>query len=125
MKLCFAVLKDEGVESTVYGHFGSAPAFVVVNTEKNDLTAVVNRDASHVHGACSPIKAMGGAEVDAVVVGGIGAGALMKLNSEGIKVFKATGSTIKDNLELFHENKLPELTIDHTCAGHAGGCAHH
>jgi len=125
MKICFAVLKDEGVESTVYNHFGSAPAFVVVNTEMNDVSTIVNSDANHIHGACNPMKAIGGTEVDAVVVGGIGAGALMGLNSKGIKVFKATGSTIKDNLALFNENKLPELTIDRTCAGHAGGCAHH
>lgn len=125
MKICFAALKDEGVESTVYNHFGSAPAFVVVNTEGNDVSTVVNRDADHIYGACNPIKTIGGTEVDAVVVGGIGAGALMGLNAKGIKVFKATGTTIKDNLALFSENKLPELTIDHTCAGYAGGCAHH
>ncbi len=124
MKICFAVLKDEGVESTVYDHFGSAPAFVVVNTEGNDVSSVVNRDMNHVHGACNPIQAIGGTQVDAVVVGGIGAGALMKLNAEGIKVFKAASDTVKGNIGLFNENRLPELTIDRTCAGHRGGCGH-
>ena len=125
MKLCFAVGKDEGVESVVYGHFGSAPAFIVVNTADNAISKIVNSDLNHVHGACSPMKAIGGADIDAVVVGGIGAGALNGLNARGIKVFKATEDTIKDNLALFQENKLPELTMLHTCGGHAGGCAHH
>jgi predicted Fe-Mo cluster-binding NifX family protein len=125
MKLCFAVQKDEGVESLVYGHFGSAPAFVVVNTEDNAIFKIVNGDMNHVHGACSPMKAIGGADIDAVVVGGIGAGALNGLNARGIKVFKATEETIKENLALFHENRLPELTMLHTCGGHEGGCAHH
>ncbi len=125
MKLCFAVQKDEGVESLVYGHFGSAPAFVVVNTEDNAIFRIVNGDMNHVHGACSPMKAIGGADIDAVVVGGIGAGALNGLNARGIKVFKATEETIKENLALFHENRLPELTMLHTCGGHRGGCAHH
>lgn len=125
MKLCFAVQKDEGVESLVYGHFGSAPVFVVVNTEDNAIFKIVNGDINHVHGACSPMKAIGGADIDAVVVGGIGAGALNGLNARGIKVFKAMEETIKENLALFHENRLPELTMLHTCGGHQGGCAHH
>ena len=125
MRLCFAVLKDEGGESTVYGHFGSAPAFVVVNTEDNAMFKIVNNDVDHNHGACNPMKAIGGADIDAVVVGGIGAGALSGLNARGIKVFKATENTIKENLALFHESRLPELTMLHTCGGHAGGCAHH
>lgn len=33
MKVCFAVQRDDGMDSSVYGHFGSAPAFVVVDTE--------------------------------------------------------------------------------------------
>lgn len=125
MKLCFAVQKDEGVESVVYGHFGTAPAFIVVNTADNAISKIVNSDLNHIHGACNPMKALGGADIDAVVVGGIGAGALSGLNARGIKVFKATEDTIKDNLALFQENRLPELTMLHTCAGHDGGCAHH
>lgn len=124
MKICFAVLKNEGIESTVYDHFGSAPAFVVVNTDGDEVSSIVNRDVNHVHGACNPIQAIGGTQVDAVVVGGIGAGALMRLNAEGIKVFKAVEGTVRGNIGLFKESKLPELTIDHTCAGHRGGCGH-
>ena len=127
MKLCFAVSKDEGAESAVYGHFGSAPVFVVVNTEDNSIARIVNSDMNHIHGACNPMKAIGGAAVDAVIVGGIGAGALTGLNARGIKVFKALENTIKENLALFHKGKLPELTINQTCGGHTdgGGCAHH
>jgi predicted Fe-Mo cluster-binding NifX family protein len=124
MKLCFAVEKDEGTESSVFGHFGSAPAFIVVDTEDSAIFKIVNSDMDHIHGACNPMKAIGGADIDAVVVGGIGAGALNGLNARGIKVFKAMENTIKENLALFHDNKLPELTMLHTCGGHAGGCAH-
>ena len=34
MKVCFPVEKNEGINSVVYGHFGSAPAFVMVDTER-------------------------------------------------------------------------------------------
>jgi predicted Fe-Mo cluster-binding NifX family protein len=126
MKVCFAVREDEGIESTVYNHFGSAPAFVMVDTELEGSVTVSNKDMDHVHGACNPIMAMGGQDVDAVVVGGIGAGAIRGLNSRGIKVYRAVAPTVKGNLQLLKESKLPELTMQHACSGHdqQGGCAH-
>jgi predicted Fe-Mo cluster-binding NifX family protein len=126
MKVCFAVQKDEGVNSVVYNHFGSAPVFVMVDTELEKAATVTNRDMNHVHGACNPIMAIGGQNVDAVVVGGIGAGAIIKLNAEGIKVYRAVAPTVKGNLDLLKENKLSEISMQHACGGHdhQGGCAH-
>lgn len=124
MKVCFAVQKDEGMDSAVYGHFGSAPAFVVVDTEHQRIDTVSNKDMIHAHGACNPIMALGGQNVDAVIVGGIGGGALMKLNAAGIKVYGSMAGTIKGNLDLLMTNRLPELSMENTCAGHQGGCGH-
>jgi predicted Fe-Mo cluster-binding NifX family protein len=127
MKVCFAVQKDEGIESTVYNHFGSAPAFIMVDTTIIDqATTVNNQDLDHVHGACNPVMAMGGQDVDAVVVGGIGAGAIRGLNSKGIKVYRAMAPTVKANLDLLLKSGLPELTMQHACGGHGQqGCGHH
>jgi predicted Fe-Mo cluster-binding NifX family protein len=127
MKICFAVEKDEGMNSAVYGHFGSAPAFVMVDTETGSVSTVGNRDTVHVHGACNPIMAMGGQNVDAVVVGGMGAGALNRLNAEGIQVYASLAPTIAQNVDLLKEEKLPVLTLQNSCAGHQGdgGCGHH
>ena len=127
MKVCFAVQKDDGVDSVVYGHFGSAPAFIVVDTEVDRAETVNNRDLNHVHGACNPIQAIGGLKPDAVVVGGIGAGAITRLNAEGVKVYRAAAETVKQNLALFKESKLPELSVRNACGGHTqgqGGCGH-
>jgi len=124
MKVCFPVQKDEGVESQVYNHFGSAPVFIVVETEAKDVQRVDNRDLHHVHGACNPVMALGGHQVDALIVGGIGGGALMKLNAMGVKVYGSGSPTVKENLELLKENKLQELTMDHSCRAHEGGCGH-
>ena len=124
MKVCFPVQKDEGIESQVYNHFGSALVFIVVDTEGKGVNRVDNRDLHHVHGACNPIMALGGQKVDALVVGGIGGGALMKLNAMGVKVYEAGTPTVKENLELLRENKLEELSMDHSCRAHEGGCGH-
>ncbi len=124
MKVCFPVQQDEGMESQVYNHFGSAPFFIVVDTEGKSVQRINNRDLHHVHGACNPIMALGGQSIEALVVGGIGGGALMKLNAMGVKVYEAETRSVKDNLTLLKENKLQELSMDHSCRAHEGGCGH-
>jgi predicted Fe-Mo cluster-binding NifX family protein len=124
MKVGFAVQKDEGIESQVYNHFGSAPAFILVDAETREAVTVQNSDLQHVHGMCEPVSALGGKEVGAVVVGGIGPGALMKLNAMGVKVYEAGARTVKENLQLLRENRLQELSMSGCCKGHQGGCSH-
>ena len=92
-------------------------------TETIHSLPINNGDLGHEHGMCQPIKALAGNVVDAVIVGGIGQGAIAKLNSMGIKVYKAQGETIKDNLQLYKENKLQEFSRNHTCSH--DGCEHH
>ncbi|SHF40178.1 Predicted Fe-Mo cluster-binding protein, NifX family [Desulfacinum infernum DSM 9756] len=126
MRICFPVSQEKGWESPVFGHFGSAPAFVIVDTDSGQLEEVTNGDLHHAHGMCQPLKALGGRQVDGVAVGGIGMGALMKLQAQGITVYRAVEGTVKDNLAMLKEGKLPVFSSDWTCAGHghAGGCAH-
>jgi len=124
MKVGFTVQVNEGIESKVYDHFGSAPAFIIVDTEQKDVLTVDNKDLHHVHGACNPIMVLDGKSVDAMVVGGIGAGALVKLHAIGIKVYGAGASTVKENLALLNENKLQELSVYNSCRSHQGECGH-
>ncbi|MHB0866519.1 MAG: NifB/NifX family molybdenum-iron cluster-binding protein [Thermoleophilia bacterium] len=126
MKVCFPVQADDGLESTVYGHFGSAPMFVVVDSDADNISVINNNDMHHEHGGCNPAKALEGQNIDAIVVGGIGGGALMKLNQAGMAVFQAAGSTIRDNIELLGSGKLPMFKPGHVCGGHSGGggCSH-
>jgi predicted Fe-Mo cluster-binding NifX family protein len=127
MKICFPAENLQGLESPVYGHFGSAPGFVIVETDTMQVEEITNLDQHHAHGMCQPLVAIGGQKVDGVVVGGIGMGALMKLQAQGVSVYRALQGTVRQNLDLIQEGKLPQFTADHTCAGHAGGggCAHH
>jgi predicted Fe-Mo cluster-binding NifX family protein len=110
--------------NTVCDQCGSAPEFIVSNKEIQSTMTVDDKDLDHVHGACNPVMAMGGHKIDAVVVGGIGAGALMKLNADGIKVYKAIKETVEENLDFLKDDRLPELASRHTCGGHQGCCGH-
>lgn len=127
MKLAFPVEDENGLDSIVYGHFGSAPAFVIVDDKTIDFSVIKNTDQHHSHGMCNPLKASGNQIVDAVVVGGIGMGALMRLNNVGIKVFKGNaGSTVKEHIEMYKKGILLEFLPTDTCAGHGSGnsCSH-
>lgn len=129
MKLCIPVEEDKGLESLIHGHFGSAPLFVEVDTETLAVEALSNSDRVHVHGACHPMKALAGRRPEAVLVGGIGPGALMGLRQAGIAVFRAPQGTVADGIRLLKAGELPELTEQATCGGHQGTtescCGHH
>ncbi len=125
MKLCFPVKLTQDLESEVYGHFGSAPCFLIVDTASGSITTIANADQHHSHGMCSPFKALSGRAVDAVVVGGIGSGALSKLTAAGVPVYRAMALTVRDNLDLFRAGMLPEFRPNHVCAGHGAHCSHH
>jgi predicted Fe-Mo cluster-binding NifX family protein len=120
------VQQDEGIESKVYNHFGSAPLFIVVDTETNLVATINNGDQHHSHGACNPLKALDNQKVDAVVVGGIGAGALTRLNQLGISVHRAQAATVRENVSLYTAKNLQTLTVQGCCGGHShdGKCAH-
>jgi predicted Fe-Mo cluster-binding NifX family protein len=126
MKIAFPTQEKKGMESLVHGHFGSAHYFVIVDTGDNSTEIVENPDRDHLHGHCQPLKALNGRTVDAVIVGGIGGGALRKLLMEGIKVYRATEGPVSNNLELLISDKLPVFTPDQTCGvlGIGDSCPH-
>ncbi len=126
MKVAFPTQQNLGLASTVYNHFGSAAFFIIADTETGVFEGVVNPDKDHVHGQCQPLKALNGKPADAIVVGGIGKGALQKLISAGITVYKAAEGTVSQNLEQIKAGKLIEFNMDFTCAGHGpdGECSH-
>jgi predicted Fe-Mo cluster-binding NifX family protein len=121
MKVCIPVAEDRGLESLVYGHFGSAPLFMLVDSETMSVASLGNRDQAHVHGQCSPVQALAGARPDAVVVGGIGGGALLGLRGAGIKVYRSSGGTVAQVVQQLQAGELPEMSENSACSGHAGG----
>lgn len=121
MKVCFPIEKDQGLASVVSGHFGSAPLFMLVDTESKQATAIGNSDRHHSHGACNPLKALEGQRIDGIVVGSIGAGALNHLMRSGLRVYKAQGATVQENVEMIGSNSLPEFSGRDCCPGHGSG----
>ena len=126
MKIAFPVQEERGMDSPVYGHFGSAPCFIIVDSDTGTFESTDNPDKQHPHGQCQPLKGLSGHTVDMVVVGGIGAGALQKLSAAGIKIYRAVEGSVSENFNLMQSGLLTLFTLDQTCAGHGPGetCAH-
>ena len=129
MHICIPVLEDNGLESRVSAHFGSAPAFMIVDTESGQCRAIANTDSHHQHGMCQPLAALDGEKVDSIVVGGIGMGALMKLEAADITVFHADRETVGATLDAFRAGTLRRVDAQSACGqhghqhGHLGGRA--
>jgi len=121
MNLCIPVLKDEGLQSRVSGHFGSAPMFMLVDTETSQTTIIDNQNDHHQHGMCMPLQSLAGHDIDSVVVGGIGMGALNKLLAANIKVFQSHLPTVEQTLAAFQQGALQEVSPQTACAGHGQG----
>lgn len=127
MKIAFPTEVNLGMDSLVFEHFGSANFFVIVDSDTENMDVILNQDLNHQHGQCQPLKAIGGREIDAVVVGGIGGTAMTKLKNSGKTVFKAAKGTVKENLALFKSGNLSEFMPFDMCGAHGkdGECGHH
>jgi predicted Fe-Mo cluster-binding NifX family protein len=111
MKLCFPVATDEGLNSSLFGHFGSTPLFAIVDTETDDVNTIGNCDLLDPDAGCNPFKALVNVHVDSVIVGGIGDGFLEMLNTFGMKVYHAQSLSVKENVELFKQDALDEVEL--------------
>jgi predicted Fe-Mo cluster-binding NifX family protein len=124
VKIAIPIEDTRGLESPVYGHFGSAPAFVVVDSESGAASVIDNRQLAHEHGQCNPIATLAGQTVDALITGGIGGRALELLNAQRIRVYRAphpvsAAQVLKD----FREKSLEEITVS-ACCSHGPGQGH-
>jgi predicted Fe-Mo cluster-binding NifX family protein len=120
MNICIPIEKDEGLSSAVYGHFGSAPYFAIYNTQSKEMEVINNGNLHHSHGQCSPISALSGKSVDILATGGIGAGAIERLRTMGVKVCRVgSGHTIADIIQIHEQDGLKEVQGNDVCDHHS------
>ena len=120
MNICIPVTEDRGAASPVCAHFGSAPLFLIVDTESGACRAVPNRNAHHDHGMCAPLDALAGERLDGIVVGGIGTGALAKLGAAGLRVYRAEHATVGEAVAALEAGALRTVDPAIACTHHGG-----
>jgi predicted Fe-Mo cluster-binding NifX family protein len=116
MTICIPVTRDIGADSPLSPHFGSAPFFMLVDGESGACRALPNGNLHHDHGMCSPLSTLAGERIDGMVVGGIGAGALAKLDAAGIRVFFSGHATVGEAFAAFQAGALTPVTPAMACA---------
>ena len=124
MNILIPVAMNYGLDSAVYGHFGSAPFFLLVDETGSILEEIDNRSGTHLHGQCRPLDHVAGRSVDAIIAGGIGLRALSSLLAAGIRVYSSNDGTVEDALQQFKLGKLQAMSELESCSGHghSGGC---
>ncbi len=118
MRICIPTETDLGKTAKVSGHFGSAPCFTVFDTETDAVEVIGNLDAHHAHGMCHPMGTLVDKGIDLVVCGGMGAGAIQKLNEAGIRVFRTVPGTVEEIIAQYRESRLAEMTPEDACGHH-------
>ncbi len=117
MKVCFPVQQDEGMKSVLYDHFGSAPMMAIVDTDANSVVMLKNPNEENTEGIWSPLNALANEKIDAVVVAGIGTGAITGLKQRGIKVYRAKSTTIQENITKIKAGELTDVGAEQCCSG--------
>jgi len=118
MRICIPAGEDRGLDSPVFAHFGSAPYFVVHDTDVDGTEVIENDNRHHAHGGCQPLAAVDGTALDALVVGGIGRRAIARLNEVGTRVYRAVEGTVAANIAKLEAGELEEFSAESACAGH-------
>lgn len=125
MHICIPVTEDRGLQSPICMHYGSAPYFVLVDTETGTCRSILNSAHHHEPGSCHALALFDHAHVDAAIVGGIGAGALNQLRATGIQVFLSNLPTVEAAIAALNNGSLPEAIPEKACAGHMyPSCGH-
>ena len=132
MNICFPVIADAGIESMIYGHFASAPFFVIIDTDTGQSSLIANCDSDNPYAGCNPFSALRGQQLDGIIVGGIGDDSVRVMNMCGFTVYQAASLSVSENATLFTTNALPVVEVlqshlEGRCSsGESGhGCNHH
>ena len=109
-KIVIPVMDAEG--KVLSGHFGRAPYFVWCNVEGGEVKdqGVVPNDSDHFGGEGSPPERIQKLEPHAVISPGMGMKAINLFQGMKIAVLKGEGPTVEENIRLFMEGKLQEMT---------------
>ncbi len=125
MIVCIPIEDDRGMHSPVCAHFGRAPAFLLVDTSEGTCRSVTNGHDQRSHGRCTPIDLLAGERVEALIVGGIGQGALNRFANANIHVYRAHGRTVDEAVAALQTGALEAVDPEGACSQHGHHHAHH
>ncbi|WP_029321973.1 NifB/NifX family molybdenum-iron cluster-binding protein [Butyrivibrio sp. AE3004] len=117
----------------VFQHFGHSEQFKIYEVEDGKVTSseVISSDGQG-HGALAGL--LSSEEIDVLICGGIGGGAMTALNDNGIEVCAGALGNTDEVVEAYLKGELESTGVNcdhhgegHTCGDHEDGhsCGHH
>lgn len=122
MRLCIPTGTGEGLTAPLFGHFGSAPYFHLVDVETGAIETLDNAGRVHEHGMCRPMDGLEDKAIDAVIVRGIGRNAFERIRAAGAEVYLSEAASVRDVLDEARAGTLRPLDPALLCGG---GRNHH
>lgn len=118
------------LDSAVSSVFGRAQYFIIADLEngiiKDDM-AIENPVINEARAGNKAAEFISNKKVKALISGALGSNAFNILKQVEIKVYKLESGTVKENLKLFGEGKLEEITssspVGARSSGRGGGMA--
>jgi predicted Fe-Mo cluster-binding NifX family protein len=128
IRIALPSMGEGGLEAQRSGHFGHCDCFTVVDVTDGVVEQVTTIDnPPHEHGGClAPVQLLAAHDVQAIIVGGMGARPLAGFQTAGIRVFYETETGhIGTVVEKALAGELPEMDTRFVCGGSGGGgCSH-
>lgn len=128
MKICIPVTESKGLQSPFSAHYGSAPYFVIADTETKEHNVIAKGSEE---GQCGSFPFITQNNVSAIVCTGMGRRALENLNRSNVKAFipETICATAEDAIAAFNSKKYREMTTDSSCShdhdhNHGKNCNH-
>jgi len=119
MKICIPIENDNGLDSLVHWHFGSAPLFMIYDTDSKNTKVIDNSGLAHQEGHCDPILSFKQNPIDMLVVANIGPRALQKLQEGKIKVMQAeVEGKVSDVIKAIEKGVIKEVIGSDSCTHH-------
>lgn len=129
MRIAFPVKENNGLESIIDDHFGTAGLFLIVDMDTKECELTENQKMRPDGAKCKEGVIGEKSKVDAVITKCMGDGVRRNLMSSSIKVFQARKDSVLENLKLMEKNELKLFHIFDLCQAHKnkkeGGCGRH
>jgi len=122
MKICIPIKTNEGLNSQLDDHFGSAAFFLLYDTQTCIFETISNHNSRHQHGMCNPLNVLDSHDVNIVICKGIGARAVKTLQESDIKTFCTNGRVVRDVITQYEQQQINEITVENACKNHI--CEH-
>ncbi len=118
-RIAIAVENNNGLDSSISGHFGQCSEYLVVEVEDNSIAKeyFVKNPYFGQHGACVIPGFIKEQAADVMIAGGMGAKAAQLFSEYGIEVITGASGVARDALNSYLEGNLKGFE---PCTEHSG-----